>query len=55
MSANDLFDLDITFRPSKGEQASPDTITTTRTLVTRVTCRSCTCISCISQCPVSCW
>lgn len=55
MSSNDFFDLDITVTRGGGDQASPDTWTTTRTLVTKVTCRSCTCLSCITQCPLSCW
>lgn len=58
MTAPSKFDLDVRVAPlNAGVGAFPTipcSIPCTR-ICTRVTCRSCTCASCITQCPLSCF
>ena len=52
--ATDPFDLDVRVATPSAGPAEPASLTITRTILTRVTCRSCTCASCITQCPIGC-
>ncbi len=59
MSTANQFDLDVRVAtPGSSPEAAafptiPCSIPCTRAC-TRVTCRSCTCLSCITQCPIAC-
>lgn len=54
MTAPSKFDLDVRVAPLNADVGAFPTIPCTR-ICTRVTCRSCTCASCITQCPLSCF
>ncbi len=54
LQTSDPFDLDVRVATPSAGTAEPASITTTRTILTRVTCRTCTCASCITQCPIGC-
>lgn len=59
MASHDPFDLDVRVAAPQAVEADPASLTsivrTTTKLATKVTCRSCTCASCITQCPTSCF
>ncbi|MFK0257576.1 hypothetical protein [Streptomyces sp. NPDC090445] len=58
MSSNDPFNLDVrvaTPQQTGTEPASLGTIVRTSKLITKVTCKSCTCATCLTQTPLSCF
>ncbi|CAM5489902.1 hypothetical protein SXANM310S_07422 [Streptomyces xanthochromogenes] len=58
MSSNDPFNLDVRVATPQQTGAEPASWTvvvrTTAKVVTKVTCKSCTCGACLSQTPISC-
>ncbi|WP_455354542.1 hypothetical protein [Streptomyces sp. SYSU K217416] len=59
MSVNDPFNLDVRVAAPQAVDADPASlgaiVRTTAKLATKVTCKSCTCASCITQCPTMCF
>ncbi|MGW7101540.1 hypothetical protein [Streptomyces sp. NPDC054838] len=58
MSANDPFNLDVRVATPQQTGADPASwgaiVRTTAKVITKVTCHSCTCASCVTMTPISC-